>query len=148
MRVVLKEEPDDTALLSLPPTSPISSSSSLSSMTRNSNNNNANCSGDAAAITTHNKYIANNLNDTCLPPLDDTTAPLFGEIFDELILPDGYCTLLSDDINSIDSQTGKMNIIDPFINYRDETCETAETSPNMLSPDTLSKVSDECKFAK
>lgn len=72
-------------------------------------------------------------------PLDDTTTPLFGEIFDELILPDGYCTLLSDDINPIDAQS-KMNIIDPFINYRDEMCETAETSSGILSPDNLSKV--------
>lgn len=75
-----------------------------------------------------------------IKPLDDTTTPLFGEIFDELILPDGYCTLLSDDINPIDSQSSKMNIIDPFINYRDEMCETSQTSPSILSPDNLSKV--------
>lgn len=155
---VLKAKPDDTALLGVQPSSPLSIASSSPSMTHNSINI---CPGET---TTTNKYATNNLNDitvskasrigatnqlnltqslsfdTHLKPLDDATTPLFGEIFDELILPDGYCTLLSDDINPIDSQSSKMNIIDPFINYRDEMCETAETSPSILSPDNLSKV--------
>jgi len=143
---LLKAKPDDTALLGVQPSSPISTDSSLPSMTHNSISN---CSTETTTTTTainnnnnnssnnNNKYATNNLND--ITPLDDTTAPLFGEIFDELILPDGYCTLLSDDINPIDSQSSKMNIIDSFINYRDEMCETAETSPSILSPDNLSK---------
>lgn len=143
----MKAEPDDTAFLSVvSPSSSISSVNSSPSMTRNSININ-NCSGEPTTITTatNSKFATtNNINDTCLPPLDDTT-PLFGEIFDELILPDGYCTLLSDDINSIDSQSSKMNIIDPFINYRDETCEKGETSSNILSPDNLSKVNKNAK---
>ncbi|XP_055300889.1 protein similar isoform X2 [Sitodiplosis mosellana] len=128
---LLETKPDDTALLIGVPSSPISIASSSPSMTPNSINN---CSGET---TTNNKYATNNLND--ITPLDDTTTPLFGEIFDELILPDGYCTLLSDDINPIDSQSSKMKFIDPFINYRDEMCETSETSPSILSPDNLSK---------
>lgn len=164
---VLKTKPDDTALLGVQPSSPLSKASSPLSMTHNSINN---CSGET---TPTNKYATtNHLNDitvsistdrphlicekrhrltknpllfpsshfATLKPLDDTTTPLFGEIFDELILPDGYCTLLSDDINPIDTQSSKMNIIDPFINYRDEMCETAETSSSILSPDNLSKV--------
>lgn len=164
----MKAKPDDTAFLGVQPSSPISTDSSLPSMTHNSINN---CS---AETTANNKYVTNNLNDitvsmtshlidqnrlnlpnslshstsTTLKPLDDTTTPLFGEIFDELILPDGYCTLLSDDINPIDSQSSKMNIIDPFINYRDEMCETAETSPSILSPDNLSKVCVVCQNSK
>ncbi|XP_031634173.1 protein similar isoform X2 [Contarinia nasturtii] len=133
---LLKAKPDDTALLGVQPPSPLSTASSSPSMTHNSINN---CSGETTTTTvTTNKYATNNLND--ITPLDDTTTPLFGEIFDELILPDGYCTLLSDDINPIDSQSNKMNIIDPFISYRDEMCETGDiSSPSILSPDNLSK---------
>lgn len=75
---------------------------------------------------------------TCLPSLDVTT-PLFGEIFDELILQDGYCALLAEDI---DSQSSKMNIIDSFINYRDESDDKSDISPNILSPEQLSKVKE------
>lgn len=167
--LVLKAKPDDTALLGVQSSSSISTDSSLPSMTHNSINN---CSAETtttnvAATTNHNKYATNNLNDitvsmtshlidenrlnlpnslsfTTIKPLDDTTTPFFGEIFDELILPDGYCTLLSDDINPIDSQSSKMNIIDSFINYRDEMCDTAATSPSILSPDNLSKVCVVC----
>lgn len=92
------------------------------------------CGGDSG-----DKYITagNGLADgTCLPSLDVTT-PLFGEIFDELILQDGYCALLAEDI---DSQSSKLNIIDSFINYRDEGDDKSDLSPNILSPDQLSKV--------
>lgn len=119
--IVLKEEPDDTANLTL---------SSTSSSPSNASPVNNMCSSIAL-------NRSNALSESCLPPLDDST-PLFGEIFDELILPDGYGTLLSDDVNSIDSQTSKVNI-DPFMNYRDESCDTVGT-PNLLSPDALSKV--------
>lgn len=108
-----KEEPDDTAHYTLSP--------SASNFVASTDNNGP-------------------LNEPCLPPLDDS-APLFGEIFDELILPDGYGTLLADDMTtSIDSQSSKINI-DPFMNYRDESCDTIGT-PNILSPETLSKVDD------
>lgn len=125
---MLKEEPDDGAHLALSSSSSSPSSSSSSSM---SPANNA-CSN---INVSHKNAVV--INEACLPPLDDS-APLFGEIFDELILPDGYGTLLSDDINSIDSQSSKIDI-DPFMNYRDESCDTVGT-PNLLSPDTLSKV--------
>lgn len=106
-----KEEPDDTAHYTLSP--------SASNFVATTDNNGP-------------------LNEPCLPPLDDS-APLFGEIFDELILPDGYGTLLADDMTtSIDSQSSKINI-DPFMSYRDESCDTIGT-PNILSPETLSKV--------
>lgn len=113
---VLKEEPDDTAHYTLSP-SPTTSANNF-----------------VAAATDNNGPM----HEPCLPPLDDA-APLFGEIFDELILPDGYGTLLADDITtSIDSQSSKINI-DPFMSYRDESCDTVGT-PNILSPETLSKV--------
>lgn len=80
---------------------------------------------------------SNPLTEPCLPPLDETT-PLFGEIFDELILPDGYATLLTDDVNSIDSHSTKMNI-DPFMSYRDESSDTVGT-PILLSPENITKV--------
>lgn len=76
------------------------------------------------------------LTDSSIPSLDDSV-PMFGEMFDDLMLPDGYGALLSDDINSLDSQSNK---IDPFMSYRDESPETVGT-PNILSP-CLSKVND------
>lgn len=126
---VLKEEPDDTAHLTLSSSS--SPNASLSSPVNNM------CAPIALSRSSA-------LGEPCLPPLDDST-PLFGEIFDELILPDGYGTLLSDDVSSIDSQTSKINI-DPFMNYRDESCDTVGT-PNLLSPDNLSKVMALCRAA-
>lgn len=123
MLVVLKEEPDDTAHYTLSPTSSATSGS---------------CSSNSSFIATATDNNGALNVEQCLPPLDDST-PLFGEIFDELILPDGYGTLLADDITtSIDAQSNKINI-DPFINYRDESCDTVGT-PMMLSPETLSKV--------
>lgn len=82
------------------------------------------------------------------PSLDDSTQ-LFGEMLDSLILPDAYGTLLSDDINSLDSQQSNCNNsknnnnhhIDPFINYRDESSDTS-SSPHLLSPGSVSKVSN------
>lgn len=120
---VLKEEPDDAANLTLSATS----SNGGASISLPVNNM---CSPIAL-------HRASALNEPCLPPLDDST-PLFGEIFDELILPNGYGTLLSDDVSSIDSQSSKINI-DPFMSYRDESCDNFGT-PNLLSPDTLAKV--------
>lgn len=118
---MLKEEPDDTAHYTLSP----SSATSATNFGAGTDNNGT-------------------LNEPCLPPLDDS-APLFGEIFDELILPDGYGTLLADDITtSIDSQSSKINI-DPFMSYRDESCDTVGT-PNILSPETLSKVHTRSHF--
>lgn len=127
---VLKEEPDDLAQFSGSTSSAASTPSSMSPVGNNNDNKN-NCGLDT-------NVNLNQLNDSCVPPLDDS-APLFGEIFDELILPDGYTTLLSDDIGSLDSQSSKINI-DPFMNYRDDSCDTIGT-PNLLSPDSFSKVS-------
>lgn len=73
------------------------------------------------------------LADSNIPSLDDSV-PIFGEMFDELMLP-SYGALLPDDINSLDSQSNK---IDPFMSYRDESSETVGT-PHILSP-CLSKV--------
>lgn len=131
---MLKEEPDDLQLggSSTSPSSLASSPSSMSPVISVSGNN---CGIIDTNVNLNN--LSNQLNDSCIPPLDDS-APLFGEIFDELILPDGYGTLLPDDISSLDSQSSKINV-DPFMNYRDESCDTMGT-PNMLSPDSLSKV--------
>lgn len=76
-------------------------------------------------------HLAPTAGDACIPL--DESAPLFGEMFDGLILPDGYGSLLQDDINSLDAQTTKSNVIDPFLNYREESCDTVST-PNLLSP--------------
>lgn len=82
-------------------------------------------------------HLAPTAGDACIP-LEETT-PFFSDMFDDLILPDNYCTLLPDDINSLDSQSSnKGHSTDPFINYRDESSDTSGT-PNILSPG-LSKV--------
>lgn len=130
---MLKEEPDDIQLGGSLTSSSASTPSSLSPMIPVTGNNN--CGTIDTNVNFNN--LQNPLNDSCLPPLDDS-APLFGEIFDELILPDGYGTLLPDDISSLDSQSSKINV-DPFMNYRDDSCDTIGT-PNILSPDSLSKV--------
>lgn len=85
-------------------------------------------------------HLAPTAGDACIP-LEESTS-IFGEMFDGLILPDGYGSLLQDDINSLDSQTNKNTIIDPFLNYREESSDTIST-PNLLSPSSgrLSKVS-------
>lgn len=82
-------------------------------------------------------HLAPTAGDACIP-LDDSP-PLFGEMFDGLILPDGYGTLLPDDINTLDTTNNNKNIIDPFMNYREESCDTIGT-PNLLSPGSLPKV--------
>lgn len=81
-------------------------------------------------------HLAPTAGDTCIS-LEEST-PFFTDMFDDLMLPENYCTLLQDDINSLDSQSSKTNSTDPFINYRDESSDTGGT-PNMLSPG-LSKV--------
>lgn len=67
--------------------------------------------------------------DACIPL--DESAPLFGEMFDGLILPDGYDTLLPDDMGALDAAAAtatcthqsapSKNMVDPFMNYRDES---------------------------
>lgn len=93
-------------------------------------------------------HLAPTAGDACIPL--DEAAPLFGEMFDGLILPMSYA-LLSDDINSLDSTQSHTSTagcgngsndkhnIDPFISYRDESSETSG-SPNILSPGGMSKV--------
>lgn len=79
-------------------------------------------------------HLAPTAGDECIP-LEETT-PFFSDMFDDLILPDNYCSLLPDEINSLDSQGSshsKGNSVDPFINYRDDLSDTSG-SPNMLSP--------------
>lgn len=102
-------------------------------------------------------HLAPTAGDACIP-LDESN-PLFGEMFDALILPDGYGTLLPDDIGQLDrpqsaaSHTSSVGVtssssgsatkhhpVDPFMSYRDESCDTIGT-PNMLSPSGYAKVS-------
>lgn len=85
-------------------------------------------------------HLAPTAGDACIP-LDESTPPLFGEMLENLILPDSYGTLLPDDINSLDSQQSNGNNkshIDPFINYRDESSDISN-SPHLLSPGAASK---------
>lgn len=78
--------------------------------------------------------LAPTAGDECIPI--DVSTPLFGEMFDGFILPDGYGTLLPDDIGEFDAQNNKSN---PFMNYRDDSDDT--NTPNVLSPRDSSKVS-------
>lgn len=98
-------------------------------------------------------HLAPTAGDACIP-LDESN-PLFGEMFEGLILPDGYGTLLPDDIGQLDrpqsaaSQTSSVGVtsssatkhhpVDPFMNYREESCDTIGT-PNILSPGGYAKV--------
>ncbi|KAG4078141.1 hypothetical protein HA402_002193, partial [Bradysia odoriphaga] len=79
--------------------------------------------------------LAPTAGDECIPL--DVSTPLFGEMFDGFILPDGYGTLLPDDIGQFDAQNNKANV-DPFMNYRDDSNDTIGT-PNVLSPRDSSK---------
>lgn len=87
-----------------------------------------------------NKSLSvNTSNDNSLLSLGEST-PLFGEIFNELILPDGYCTLLPEEIQSIDEQAGKINIEEDFINYADDRNMLPGKSNNVLISSNISKV--------
>lgn len=123
--VVSKPEPEENQVQNV---SPSSSTIEKSVLTMNT---------DSFA---NSKFVtANHLNDNTFMQLEETT-PLFGEIFNELILPENYCTLLSDEIQPIDSQGGKINIVDDFINYSDGVDGATEKSSNILKADNLSKV--------
>lgn len=85
-------------------------------------------------------HLAPTAGDGCIAL--EETAPFFHDMFDDFIIPDNYNTLLTDELNSLDSQcsksTNSSSNNDPFINYRDEANETSH-SPHLLSPG-LSKV--------
>jgi len=124
--ILLKAEPDEKVVQSVSP-----SANSAPTMTHKISNS-------ATNFATNNKLIAaNNLSDNSFIPLEEST-PLFGEIFNELILPDNYCTLLSDEMQSPDSQSNKINIVDDIINYSDIANGVNDRSPN-LSSNNLSK---------
>lgn len=65
-------------------------------------------------------------------------------MFDDFIIPDNYNTLLTDELNSLDSScsktTSSSSSNDPFINNRDDSSDVCH-SPHLLSPG-LSKVSE------
>lgn len=87
-------------------------------------------------------HLAPTAGDACIP-LDETT-PFFSDMFDDFIIPDNYNTLLTDELNSLDSScsktTSSSSSNDPFINYRDDSSDVCH-SPHLLSPG-LSKVSE------
>lgn len=111
-------------------------------------------------------HLAPTAGDACIP-LDDTT-PFFSDVFDDMLMPDTYSTLLPNDLHSLDSQesneqtciaprqvvlnnggtnenthnnnNSNSNSSDPFINYRDESSDT-NSLPHLLSPSGLTKVS-------
>lgn len=85
-----------------------------------------------------NKSLSvNTSSDNSLLLLGEST-PLFGEIFNELILPDGYCTILPEEIQSIDEQAEKIE--DDYINYADGRNMSPGISNNMLVSSNISKV--------
>lgn len=81
----------------------------------------------------------NSSNENSLLSLGEST-PLFGEMFNELILSDGYCTLLPEEIQSIDEQAGKINIEDDFTIYADGRNFSPGKSNNVLVSSNISKV--------
>lgn len=81
----------------------------------------------------------NTTNENSLLSLGEST-PLFGEIFDELILPEGYCTLLPEEIQSIDEQAGKINIDGDFINYAEGRNVSPGKLNNVMVSSNISKV--------
>ncbi len=85
-------------------------------------------------------HLAPTPGDACITL--EETAPFFSDMFDDFIIPDNYNSLLTDELNSLDSQCSKTttstNNNDPFINYRDESSDMSH-SPHLLSPG-LSKV--------
>lgn len=109
-------------------------------------------------------HLAATSGDASCIPLDESS-PLFGEMFEGLILPDGYGSLLPDDIAPLDrpqsaashtssvgvtsssaATTTKHHPVDPFMSYREESCDTIAT-PNMLSPCGYAKVGFVCPFS-
>lgn len=88
-------------------------------------------------------HLAPTAGDACIAL--EETAPFFSDMFDDFIIPDNYNALLTDELNSLDSQCSKSTTIssgssnnDPFINYRDDSNDICN-SPHLLSPG-LSKV--------
>ncbi|KAL7022431.1 hypothetical protein ACKWTF_012240 [Chironomus riparius] len=87
-------------------------------------------------------HLAPTAGDSCISL--DESAPFF-DMFDDFIIPDNYNALLTDELNSLDSQCSKTTSSsscsnDPFINYRDESSDMSN-SPHLLSPG-LSKSPD------
>lgn len=80
-------------------------------------------------------HLAPTAGDSCISL--DESAPFF-DMFDDFIIPDNYNALLTDELNSLDSQCSKTTSSsscsnDPFINYRDESSDMSN-SPHLLSP--------------
>jgi hypothetical protein len=87
-------------------------------------------------------HLAPTAGDACIPL--DEAAPFFSDMFDDFIMPDNYNSLLSDELNSLDSTcsktTSSSSSNDPFINYRDDSNDICH-SPHLLSPG-VSKVNN------
>jgi hypoxia-inducible factor 1 alpha len=87
------------------------------------------------------------------PTAGDVDVPLettcfMSDMFDDFMLSDTYCPLLTEDLNTLsDSQSSRSssnkgdgsNSNDPFFSYRDETCSSGG-SPSSLHSPALSKV--------
>lgn len=91
-------------------------------------------------------HLAPTAGDSCISL--DESAPFF-DMFDDFIIPDNYNALLTDELNSLDSQCSKTTSSsscsnDPFINYRDESSDMSN-SPHMLSPGFSKVIISEAK---
>jgi hypoxia-inducible factor 1 alpha len=88
------------------------------------------------------------------PTAGDVDVPLetncfMSDMFDEFILSDSYCPLLTEDLSTLsDSQSShpssnkgdSNNSNDPFFSYRDETCSSGGSPSSHLHSPALSKV--------
>jgi hypoxia-inducible factor 1 alpha len=88
------------------------------------------------------------------PTAGDVDVPLetncfMSDMFDEFILSDSYCPLLTEDLNTLsDSQSSRAssskgegsNSSDPFFSYRDDTSSSGGSPNSHLHSPALSKV--------
>jgi hypoxia-inducible factor 1 alpha len=88
------------------------------------------------------------------PTAGDVDVPLettcfMSDVFDDLMLSDTYCPLLTEDLNTLsDSQSSHSssnkgegsNSSDPFFSYRDETSSSGGSPSSHLHSPALSKV--------
>lgn len=86
-------------------------------------------------------HLAPTAGDVCVPLCADN---FFTEMFDDFMLSENYCPLLTDDLGSLDSQCSSKNgstsnsvTSDPFMAYRDDfdlNKSELSNSPQLLSP--------------
>lgn len=83
-------------------------------------------------------HLAPTAGDTCVPLEDPSDFYPMCDPFDDIILPDNYCPLLSDACDN-EKPMCDMSPAHAFYTYRDD---------RSLSPDALTHVSRSCGFKK